>query len=444
MSKNNQHVLEYDFNFEFPTITHGKGIYLYDTDGKEYIDGCGGMISNSLGHGREDMAKVVAEQTEAVAFVNRHVATTDSIEKAADKLHEVTGMDRFFTVCGGTEANEICTKIARLHWYHKGQPNKNKIIGRWNSYHGYSIDTLSYGGHNGRRKEFMTYLRDDIHTVPPYCYRCWFGKECGSCDLECANSLEEEILKYGPENIAGFIFEVVSGTAMNASVAPPEYYKRIREICDKYDVLMIVDEVMTGAGRTGSMLAIDQYGIKPDIVTMAKSIGGGYFPVGIACCTEEVIEPIREYGLFSPVHTWASNPIASAVALKTIEIFEDENLIENVRIQGAYMKEQLEAMKERHPSIGNVSGKGLMLGVEFVKDKATKEPFDPNLKIADRLMLAAMDMGLFVMNTAGFAEEGAGDGIMFGPCFEITKEEVDKMLEIFEKAIDKIESEEGM
>jgi len=290
----------------------------------------------------------------------------------------------------------------------------------------------------------MSSLRDDIHTIPPYCYRCWLGKECGSCDLECANSLEEEILKHGPENIAAFIFEVVSGTAMNASVAPDGYYKRIREICDKYDVLMIVDEVMTGSGRTGSMLAIDQYGIKPDIVTLAKSVGGGYFPVGIACCTEEVIEPIKEHGLFSPVHTWASNPIASAVALKTLEIFEEENLFENVRVQGAYMKEQLEAMKERHPSIGNISGKGLMLGVEFVKDKATKEPFDPKLKVADRLALAAMDMGLFVMNTAGFAEGGAGDGIMFGPCFEITREEVDKMLNIFEKAISKIEDEEGM
>lgn len=231
---------------------------------------------------------------------------------------------------------------------------------------------------------------------------------------------------------------------MNAAVAPDGYYKRIREICDKYDILMIVDEVMTGSGRTGSMLAIDQYGIKPDIVTLAKSVGGGYFPVGVACCTEEVIEPIREYGIFSPVHTWASNPIASAVALKTLEIFEEENLFENVRIQGAYMKEQLEAMKERHPSIGNVSGKGLMLGVEFVKDKVSKEPFDPKLKIAARIALAAIEMGLFVMNTSGFAGEGAGDGIMFGPCFEITKEEIDKMLEIFEKSIAKIEAEESM
>ncbi len=444
MKKNNEHVLEYDFNLYFPKITHGKGVYLYDTDGKEYIDGCGGMISNSLGHGREDMAKVIADQISSVAFVNRHAATTESIEKAADKLHQMTGMDRFFTVSGGTEANEISTKIARLHFYHKGQPNKNKIIGRWNSYHGYSIDTLSYGGHNPRRKEYMTYLRDDIHVAPPYCYRCWFDKECSSCNLECANALEAEILKHGPENIAGFIFEVVSGSAMNASVAPDNYYKRIREICDKYDVLMIVDEVMTGSGRTGSMLAIDQYGIKPDIVTLAKSIGGGYFPVGIACCTEKVIEPIKEYGLFSPVHTWASNPIASAATLKTLEIFEGENLFENVRVQGTYMKEQLEAMKERHPSIGNISGKGLMLGVEFVKDKATKEPFDPRLKIAERIALTAQDLGLFLMYTGGFAENGAGDGIMFGPCFEITKEEVDKMLGIFEEAISKIETEEEM
>ncbi len=444
MSKNNTHVLEYDFTIDFPKITHGKGIYLYDDTGKEYIDGTSGLISNSLGHGREDMAKVIADQTASVAFVNRHVATVDTIEKAADKLHEVTGMDRFFTVCGGTEANEICTKIARLHFYHKGQPGKNKIIGRWNSYHGYSVDTLSYGGHRGRRKEFSSYLRDDIHVAPPYCYRCWFGKECGSCNLECANALETEILEHGPENIAAFIFEVVSGTAMNAAVAPDGYYKRIREICDKYDVLMIVDEVMTGTGRTGSMLAIQQYDVKPDIVTLAKSVSGGYFPVGVACCTEEVLSPIVKYGLFSPVHTWASNPVASAVILKTLDIIENENLMENVRLQGKYLMARLLEMKDRHPSMGNVSGKGLMVGVEFVKDKGTKECFDPKLRIADRIAVAAQELGLFLMATGGFEKGNIGDGIMIGPCFEITREEIDKLLTIFEEAVSKIETEEKL
>jgi len=230
---------------------------------------------------------------------------------------------------------------------------------------------------------------------------------------------------------------------MNASVAPAGYYQRIREICDKYDVLMIVDEVMTGAGRTGSMLAIQQYGVKPDIVTMAKSIGGGYFPVGIACCTEEVLAPIMEYGLFSPVHTWASNPVASAVILKTLEIMENEDLIQNVRMQGTYLMEQLHTMMDRHPSMGNISGKGLMVGIEFVKDKSTKECFDPKRRFADRIAAAAQEMGLFLMATGGFEKGNVGDGIMMGPCFEITKEEIDKMLSIFEKAVTKIESEEG-
>jgi len=443
MNRDNENILQFEFDTDYPILTHGKGIYVYDVDGREYIDGTSGSISSSLGHGRSDIGRAIAEQASKIAYINRHFASSEILEEAAGKLHEVTGLDRFFTVSGGTEANEIATKIARLHFYHLGKREKNKIIGRWQSYHGYSVDTLSYGGHIARRKEFVSYLREDGHVAPPYCYRCWYGKEEGSCGFECANALETEILERGPENVAGFISETVCGTALNAVVAPLGYYKRIREICDEYDVLMILDEIMCGAGRTGTMLAIEHYGVKPDIVSLAKSIGGGYFPIGVACCTQEVLDPIVKSGKFSPGHTWAGNPLAAAVIIKVLDILEEEKLIENVNVQGDHLMKCLLAMKDRRPTIGDVRGKGLMVGVEFVRDKGTRECFDPKILYSERIAAAALELGLSIMPTGGFDRGKAGDGILLGPCFEVTKEEIDKILNTFEKAIIAVETEEG-
>ena len=440
MSEKSDNVLQFEFNQDYPILTHGKGIYVYDVNGKEYIDGTSGSISSSLGHGRSDMGQAIAEQASKIAYINRHVASSEILQKAAEKMHEVTGLDKFFTVSGGTEANEIATKIARLHFYHQGKREKNKIIGRWQSYHGYSVDTLSFGGHVGRRKEFVSYLREDGHIAPPYCYRCWYGKEEGCCDFECANALETEILERGPENIAGFISETVCGTALNAAVAPVGYYKRIREICDEYDVLMINDEIMSGAGRTGTMLAIEHYGVKPDIVSLAKSIGGGYFPVGVACCTQEVLNPIIEFGSFSPGYTWAGNPLAAAVIIKTLDVFKEEKLMENVKAQGDYLIKSLLSMKNRHPSIGDIRGKGLLVGVEFVRNKETKECFDPKVLYSARIADAAQKLGLCLMATGGFDKGWRGNGILMSPCFEVTKEEIDKILDRFESAVTVVES----
>ena len=436
-----EHILHFDWETRYPVLTHGKGVFLYDLDGRELLDGSSGSISNSLGHGRNDMAEHIYEQYKKMAHSLRYVSSTDVLKEACNKLYEVTGIDRMFLVTSGTEATEIAVKLARLHWLYQGRSQKTKIISRWMGYHGYSMDALAWGGNIARRLDFTPYLRNDGHIPPPYCYRCWYGKDCKSCNLECAQALEREILCAGAENVAAFISETIVGTTL-AAVDPPEgYYKKIREICDKYEVLMIADEVMCGSGRTGKMIAMDRYGVKPDIVVLAKALGGGYFPVGCVCTPERIIEPIKEHKHFKPGFTWSGNPVSAAVILKTLEIIEEENLLENVINMGDRLKKGFESMADRHPAIGNVRGIGLMLGIEFVKDKETRECFEPEKKFAHTMNLNATKAGLMINPASGFHMGIKGDGTIVGPCFEVNENEIDLLLERFDKALSVTESQ---
>ena len=433
------HVLHFDWETPFPKLTHGKGVYLYDAEGNEYLDGSSGSISNSLAYAREDMAEAIYEQYRKMAHSLRYVSITVAQEQMCDMLAKKTEMDRIFAVSGGTEATEIAVKIARVYFHWQGKSSKYKIIGRWMGYHGYTMESLSWGGNIARRYDYTPYLREDGHIPPPYCYRCWYGKECGKCSFECAQALETEILCQGPDNVAAFISETISGTTL-AAVTPPEgYYKKIREICDKYDVLMISDEVMCGSGRTGKMKAIDHFGVKPDILVLAKALGGGYFPVGTVCTTEKVVEPIKQKKHFTPGFTWAGNPVAATVVMKALEIIEKENLIDNVNNMGRLMKEGLLEIADRHPTIGDVRGKGLMLGVEFVKDKETKEMFDPAENFTMTMNQNAQKLGLMINPSSKFDKGQRGDGTIMGPCFEVNEAEIGLLLERFEAALTQTE-----
>lgn len=436
MSNNHPNILYFETDFDYPLIVRGEGRYLYDEDGKRYIDGCAGSVSSSLGFGRKDMAEVIRKQAEELSFVHRHHVSSKIVNEATDTLKEnFPSMDKFFLVSGGTEATECATKLARLHWYHQGKPQKNKIIGRWMSYHGYTTDALAYGGNPGRRKEFASILREDGHIMPPYCYRCWAGKNPESCMMECANELETAILTAGPDTVAAFICETVVGTTMGCVAPPKAYYQRIREICDKYDVLMVLDEVMCGSGRTGSMMAIEQYGVVPDIVALAKSMGGGYFPIGCVACTAKAAKPIEDAGGFPVGHTWAGNPIASAVVKKTLEIIKDEKLLENVQTEGAHLRKRLEELKEKYSFIGDVRGMGLMQAIEIVADKATKESFPRTEKIAEKIFKTCMDNGLIIMTSVNMDRGVRGDAIMIGTTFDVTKDEIDELVDILEKSL---------
>ena len=438
MAKSN-HVLYFDNHYTAPVMVRGEGPYIYDEDGKKYLETCGGSISNSLAYGREDMAEVIGDQALRLPFAyNAHMDSAIQHEAADALAKAFPAFARFFFCSGGSEATEIATKIARLHFYHSGRPEKNKIIGRWMSYHGYTEGALAYGGHPSRRKEFVEILREDGHIPPAYCYRCWYGKSCENCNMECAYALEEEIRKAGPETVAAFIAEPVVGTALSGVPAPDGYFKIIREICDKYDVLLITDEVMCGTGRTGTMSCIEQYGVEPDIIALAKSLGGSYFPVGAVGMKEHVAKPIMDNGIFPVLHTWTGSPMACAVIKKTLDIIQSEDLLANVRKVGAYFMDRLRELAERNPYIGDVRGKGMMIGLEFVKDKTTKETFPPEMKLGEKLYQKGIENGLILMECMGIDHGKQGDALLFGPCFEFTEEHVDETIRLLEKTIDEV------
>lgn len=441
MKKLHENVMYYEYDYDYPVLVEGRGSYMYGPSGERYLDGSSGAISVSLAHGREDMAKVLYDQARKMNFYHRDIATSPIIEKVSEHMHRLYGMDKFCVVCGGSEAVEIALKMARLHFVHRGMKTKHLIIGRWMSYHGYTSGALTVGGNPARRAEFEPDLYNDCKIAPPYCYRCPYGREECSCHVECAQALENEILMRGPENVAGFIFEPVSGTSLGAVYPKKEYFWKIREICDRYDVLMIADEVMAGSGRTGTFTAMEQFGVKPDIMTMAKSISGGYFPAGVAACTDKVAEPIIRFGTFSPGFTWTGNPMSAAIIDKTLTVIEEEHLLDNVKKQGKRLKDGLTALMDKHPVIGDVRGKGLMVGIEFVKDRKTKETLDPALNFGSSFEEHCRDHGLLLMATARLDRGVRGDGAIMGPNFQVSSSEIDELIGIVDKVLTEMEAE---
>jgi len=274
------HVFHFFLNRKYVSIARAEGIYLYDDTGKRYIDASGGPILCNLGHGLEEMAEVISEQAKKVSYVHRVDFTNPPLETAAHKLCKASdyAMDKVFFVSGGTEAVEIGVKIARKYHLDNGKPSKTRVISRWQSYHGSTAGALAWTGATGRRSDFLPYLHDFTHIPPAYCYRCWFNKTPETCNFECANALENEILCTGPDNVSVFLAEPVSGMSLCGAVPGKGYFERIREICNKYDVLLMFDEVMTGMGRTGKMFAYEHFDVVPDILALGKGLGGGYFP----------------------------------------------------------------------------------------------------------------------------------------------------------------------
>ncbi len=443
--KSNSYVLRVNVKRKYPSIVRGEGIYLFDQEGRRYIDSGGGPILCNLGHGLEDMARVLAQQAGQVAFVYRSDFTTPILEEAARKICEVTGfvMEKVFLVSGGSEANEIAVKIARRFHLENGQPSRHKIISRWMSYHGMTQGALAWSGMPARRRDYVPMLKDDAHIPPAYCYRCWFNLSPETCQLQCAQALEHEILCQGPENVAAFMAEPVSGMSLCGAHPRKDYFQKIREICDRYGVLLILDEVMTGFGRTGKWFGYEHFGMVPDIITLGKGLGGGYFPVGAAALAGRVARAIEEgSGLFTPGFSWAGNPLGASVISKAVDFLRQKQLVERCAQMGEYLAQRLELLRS-HPTVGDIRGKGLMLGIEFVKDKETREPLDPQLKFHQELAHQALDLGLFIETSGGCDRGRAGDMVMLGPPFVITREQVEEMVEIFAKALTMVETRLG-
>ncbi len=440
------YILNPYFKKEYPVISHGKGIYMYAEDGTEYIDATSGAVLVSLGHGMESMGEVLKEQASKIAFAYRWDCVTQVLEDACRNVCEASDYNftKVFFVSGGSEATEIAVKLARKYFLNIGRKSKYKIISRNQSYHGSTMGALSITGFPVRQAGYENYLFDQGHIPPAYCYRCWYGKECNSCRFECAEALEKEILQQGEDTVAAFILEPVSGMSLCGANPPAGYFKKIREICDRYHILLIADEVMAGMGRTGKYFAYQNFDFKPDIIALGKALAGGYFPIGAVACSQKIFDGIYENSAeFSAGYSWAGNPLGAAVVCKTFSCLQQQSLVPNVALKGIYLKQALSDIAKSHPIMGDVRGLGLMVGIEFVKDKETKETFDPALKVNKKISEEALKEKMFLETSFGCNHGKSGDMAMIAPAFTVNYEELDEIVLRFDRMVTKVEKDLG-
>jgi adenosylmethionine-8-amino-7-oxononanoate aminotransferase len=421
-----------------PKIVKGEGIYLYDEEGKRYLDGSAGPMCVSLGHCIPEIADEMYEQAKKLCFTYRIQFYNDPMEKLGEKLAQWApgNLNRAFFVNSGSEASEMVLKLARNYWLEKGKPSKTMIISRWSSYHGSTMGALSMSGHVARRKEYFPYLHIFPQVVPPYCYQCPLKKTYPECDCACARQLEDAINRLGAKNISAFIAEPIVAAAAAGVYGPPEYYKIIREICDEYEVLFIADEVVTGCGRTGETFAMKHWDVVPDIITFGKGISSGFTPLAGFIAGDHIYDAINEgSGLFLTGHTFAGNPLSTAVGYSVLTYMEKHNLIEAAKEKGKYLEKKLRELMDKYEIIGDVRGKGLMWGIEFVEDRKTHKPFDASKNVTGRMVGYSKGNGLVVFASQGTINGVAGDAILITPPMIITLEQIDELVELLEKSI---------
>jgi hypothetical protein len=422
-----------------PTAVGGEGCYLIDASGKRYLDGSGGAAVSCLGHGDRTITEAIKSQLDTLAFAHTGFFTSEPAEELADLLiaHAPRGLDRVYLVSGGSEATEAAIKLARQYWVETGAPERRHLIARKQSYHGNTIGALSAGGNEWRRQQFGPLLLDVSHIDPCYDYRYRRDDESPEeYGLRAAQALEDEILRLGPDTVMAFMAEPVVGATAGALAPAPGYFKRIREICDQYGVLLILDEVMCGMGRTGSLFACEQDGISPDIACIAKGLGAGYQPIGAMLCTAEIYQTIADgSGFFQHGHTYVGHPSAAAAGLAVVNAILERRLIERVQAKGDILMERLEHRFGQHPHVGEIRGRGLFRGIEFVEDRATKEPFDPSKGVAAKLKKAAFAQGLICYPMSGTIDGRRGDHILLAPPFIIEDDQIDELTDKLERAV---------
>lgn len=413
-------------------VDHGEGVYLYDSEGKKYLDACSGAAVANLGHAHPVIVKAMAEQAQKVAFSHLSRWTSKPIRELANLIAELApgSLNKLYLVSGGSEATEAALKMARQYFLERdGKTNKYRVISRWKSFHGNTIGSLSMTG-DKRRKKYTPLLLNFPKAAPCYCYRCPFNQKPETCNVDCAHDLERLLKMEGPESIAAFIAEPVGGAACGALVPHPEYLKIIRQICDKYDILMIDDEVMAGFGRTGSLFAVEDFGVVPDLICAAKGMSAGYSPLGAVIAKEEVFNAfLNGSGVFVHGHTYGGNPLSAAVSLAVVKTIVKDKLVENSRNVGEYLLNRLKEKLLPFWFVGDVRGIGLMQGVEFVRDKKTKEPFAASLGIAEKMTLTLLKHGIVVYPGTGGADGENGDHFLLTPPLILTKDQADEIVD---------------
>ena len=434
------HLLHRQIAGALPIAATGSGIEVVDTTGKRYLDASGGAAVSCLGHGHPAVTRALHEQLDKLAYAHSGFFTTEVAEKLADRLiaDAPQGISHAYLVSGGSEAVEAALKMARQHFIERGEKQRRHVIARRQSYHGNTLGALAAGGNEWRRAPFSPLLIETHHIDPCFAYRF---QEPGESEEDygrrAADALDARIRELGPETVMAFVAETVVGATAGAVPPAKGYFKRIREICNRHGVLLILDEVMCGMGRTGTLHACEQEGIAPDLMTIAKGLGGGYEPIGAVLLGRQIYDSFANgSGFFQHGHTYQAHPLACAAGLEVQETIRRDNLLANVREMGALLRRRLGERFGNHPHVGDIRGRGLFQAVELVEDRSTKTPFEPARKLNAKVKKAAMMRGLMVYPMGGTIDGTRGDHVLLAPPFIVTEGQIGEIVDRLGSALD--------
>jgi len=436
------HVFHRHLKHSYPTAVGGEGPYLIDAQGKRYLDACGGAAVSCLGHSDADVIEAVRDQVGRLAYAHTSFFTNEPMEALADFLVERApeGLSSVYFVSGGSEAVEAALKLARQYYIERGEPQRKHLIARRQSYHGNTLGALATGGNAWRRKQFEPLLVGVSHVSPCYAYRGQAPGETPEAYGErLAAELEAEIQALGPDTVMAFVAEPVVGATLGAVPPVPGYFKRVREICDRHGILLILDEVMCGMGRTGTLFAAEQEGVTPDLLTVAKGLGAGYQPIGATLVSERIRAAIAEgSGFFQHGHTYIGHATACAAALAVQRAVEERGLLSRVVSLGEGLQQRLEARFAEHPHVGDIRGRGLFRGLELVAERDDKTPFDPERQLHAAIKRAAMDEGLMCYPMGGTLDGRRGDHILLAPPFILDDAHLDEIVDKLDAALKRV------
>lgn len=439
-----EHVFYRNLRKAYPMADRAEGVYIWDTAGKRYLDGSGGACVVSIGHCVPEILEAIQRQFNRVPFVHSSHFTNPAVCELGDLLHQMApdaSFTRTYFLSGGSEAVETAVKLMRQYWREAGKPDKYKVISRWSSFHGNTTGALALGGHTARRSHYLPLFQHTPHIEPAYCYRCSFKQTPETCDLQCADELERCIKHEGPESVGAFIAEPVVGSTAGAVVPKDGYWQRIRQICDAYDVKLIVDEVMTGIGRCGRNFGIETWGVVPDFIVLAKGLSSGYTPLGAVMVKDEIHAAIKEgSGAFVHGHTYCQNPLSTAIGAAVLRYIQKHALVERSMRMGSYLMQKLASLNALD-IVGDIRGLGLFAGIELVRDKASRAWFDRGLKVNLQVANQAFEHGLITYPGNGGIDGIHGDHILLAPPFTISEAQIDELVGILHRAIGTVQDQ---